>query len=455
MSALNDTDATLREMRETAARALDAAKRAGADAADVLVSGGESIGIGVREGAPEHLERSDGALLGLRVFRGRRQAIVSVGDPARADLAEAAQRAVDMAGAAPEDPWAGLAEPGQIARRWPDPDLMDDFSIGEKALEEMALACEEAALATPGVRMSAGAEASASRTFVFLAASNGFSGGYGRTSYSVAVSAIAGEGADMQRDYEYDARLHLADLRDPAAVGRKAGERAVRRLRPQKPASLTNAPVIFEQRVAGSLAGHLAAAVNGRAIARGASFLKEKMGAAIMAEGVRVIDDPLMPRGLASRPFDGEGLAGERLEIVSGGVLRRWLLDLASARQLGLESNGRAARSPGAPPAPASTNFHIAAGTHTPEELIASVREGLFVTELIGMGVNPVTGDYSRGATGFRIENGEITHPVSEVTIAGNLADMFARLTPADDLEFRASSCAPTCLIGGMTIAGR
>jgi len=244
-------------------------------------------------------------------------------------------------------------------------------------------------------------------------------------------------------------------LRKAEDVGREAGERAVRRLNPQKPESLSGAPVIFEQHVAGSLAGHLAAAINGRAIARGASFLKDKMGQPIMALGVDVIDDPLMPRGLASKPFDGEGLATGRLDIVSGGVLKNWILDLASARQLGLESNARAARSLGAPPSPAATNFHIAPGGQTPDDLIASVKRGLLVTELIGMGVNMVNGDYSRGASGFWIENGEIAHPVSEVTIAGNLPDMFARLTPANDLVFRGAQNAPTCLVEDMTIAGK
>ena len=445
----------LSDMQQMAARALDAAKKAGAEAADVLVSGGESIEVSVREGKLEHLERSDGASLGLRVFIGNRQAIVSLGDPARAGFDEAARRAVDMAKIAPEDPFAGLASPEQTAHDWPDLDLMDDFSITTETLLDMGLACEAAALAVPGVTKPAGAGASASRSFVFLAASNGFSGGYGRTGYGVSAAVIAGEGADMQRDYEYDSRLHLADLRKPDDVGQEAGERAVRRLRPRKPRSVSGAPVIFEQRIAGSLAGHLAAAVNGRAIARGASFLKDRLGQAVFASGVDVSDDPLLPRGLASKPFDGEGLKTSRLKIVSDGVLQTWLLDLASARQLNMESNARAARSPGAPPSPAATNFHIAPGARTPGELMASVKSGLLVTELIGMGVNMVNGDYSRGASGFWIEDGEIAFPVSEVTIAGNLAEMFARLSPADDLIPRAAKCAPTCLVEGMTIAGR
>jgi len=452
---MSDTGKLMQEFQHMAARAMKAASRAGADAADVLITGGESVEIEVREGALEHLERSDGASLGLRVMVGKRQAVVSLGDPVRADMDEAAERAVAMAKAAPEDPFAGPAEPEEIARDWPDLDLMDDFTIDEKRLEEMALACEAAALAVPGVTRSAGAGASASRSFVYLAISNGFCGGYGRTGYGVSAAVIAGEGTEMQRDYEYDMKPHLSDLKDPEAVGREAGERTVRRLNPRKPQSMTGAPVIFEQRIAGTLAGHLASAVNGRSIARGASFLKDRMGSRILPEGVHVVDDPHMPRGPASKPFDGEGLLPERLEIVSDGILRAWLLDLASARQLGLKSNARASRGLTSPPAPGSTNFHFAAGKASPRDLIGSVKQGLLVTELIGMGVNAVTGDYSRGASGYWIENGEIAHPVSEVTIAGNLLDMFLNVTPADDLEFRSGHSAPTLLVEGMTIAGR
>ncbi len=452
---MTSTDKTLAQLQEMAARAMKAAQRAGADAADVLVAGGESLEVEVREGALEHLERSDGASLGLRVLVGRRQAVVSLGDPARADLDEAAGRAVGMAKAAPEDPYAGLAEPDELARDWPDLDLMDDFSISERQLEEMALACEAAALSVEGVSKPAGSGASASRSFIWLSTSSGFCGGYGRTSYGVSTSVIAGEGPGMQRDYEYDSKPHLADLRDPAEVGREAGERTVARLNPRKPHSMSDAPVIFEQRLAGSIAGHLAAAITGQAVARGESFLKDKMGSSILPASVSVFDDPRMPRGHASKPFDGEGLAAEAMTVVEDGVLQSWLLDLASARQLGLKSNGRAARSISAPPSASSTNFHIAAGDKTPSELISSIGEGLLVTELIGFGVNAVTGDYSRGASGFWIENGELAYPVSEVTIAGNLLDMFARLTPANDLIMRGATNAPTLLIEGMTIAGR
>ena len=448
-------DDLLKRLEPLAARALQAAAKAGAEAADVLVSGGESVEVDVREGALEHLERADGVSLGLRVLLGKRQAVVSVGDPEHMDLTEAAERAVAMAKVAPEDPHIGLADPGLVAKEWPDLDLACATLPDVEALKERALACEEAALAVQGVTKSAGAGASASRSAVFLAASNGFAGGYVRTGVGVSAAVIAGEGADMQRDYAYDSKVHDEDLRPPEEVGREAGERAVRRLHPKKPDSIAGAPVIFEQRIAGSIAGHLAAAINGRTIARGASFLKDAMGQRIMPSSVRVIDDPRMPRGDASKPFDGEGLPTARLDVVEKGELKAWILDLASARQLGLQSNAHARRGLTEPPAPATTNFYIANGEVSPEELIRSVTRGVLVTELIGMGVNTVTGDYSRGASGFWIENGEIVHPVSEMTIAGNLRDMFLHLTPANDLAFLGSRNAPTLLVEGMTIAGQ
>ena len=448
-------DEALKQLEALAARALEAAAKAGADAADVLVSGGERVEVNVREGVLEHLERADGASLGLRVLVGKRQAVVSVGDPEHMDLADAAERAVAMAKAAPDDPHIGLAEPDQVAADWPDLDLACAALPDVAALQERALACEAAALAVNGVSKSMGASASASRAAVFLATSNGFAGGYVRTQVGISAAVIAGEGAEMQRDYAYDSKLHDEDLRAPEDVGREAGERAVKRLHPKKPESLVGAPVIFEQRIAGSIAGHLASAINGRSIARGASFLKDCLGQRIMPSAVRVVDDARMPRGDASKPFDGEGLPTARLAVVEDGVLQAWILDLASARQLGLASNAHARRALAEPPTPGTTNFFIANGEVRPEALIRSVSRGVLVTELIGMGVNTVTGDYSRGASGFWIENGEIAYPVSELTIAGNLRDMFLNLTPANDLSFLGSRNAPTLLVEGMTIAGQ
>ena len=448
-------EALLARMEGFAERALEAARKAGADAADVLVTGGESVEVDVREGQVEHVEQADDASLGLRVLVGQRQAVVSLGDPQHADFAEVADRAVAMARAAPKDPYIGLAAPEEVADDWPDLDLACHHLPDIEALTARALAAEEAALAVSGVRKSVGAGASASRAVVYLAASNGFGGGYARTGVGLSAAVIAGEGADMQRDYAYDSKTHDEDLRRPEDVGREAGERAVKRLHPQKPESLANACVIFEQRIAGSIAGHLASAINGRAIARGASFLKDHMDDRIMGPEVQVLDDAHMRRGPASKPFDGEGLPTTVLEVVVDGYLREWILDLASARQLGLASNARAARSLAEPPAPAPTNFNIMNGTQTAAELIGHVKRGVLVTELIGMGVNLITGDYSRGASGFWIENGEIAHPVSEMTIAGNLKDMFLHLTPADDLRIVGAKNAPTLLVEGMTIAGQ
>ncbi len=445
----------LTRMERLAGRTLQAARKAGAEAADVLVAGGESVEVDVREGRIEHLERSDGAALGLRVLVGKRQAVVSMGDPEHQDLAELAERAVAMAKAAPEDPYIGLAEPEQVASEWPDLDLACEHLADVETLRERALAAEAAALEVDGVSKSVGAGASASRHVVFLAATNGFAGGYERTGTGISAAVIAGEGADMQRDYAYDSKMHDEDLRSPEDVGREAGERAVRRLHPKKPESLTNAAVIYDQRIAGTIAGHLASAVNGRAIARGASFLKDHMDDRIMAPEVQVLDDAHMKRGPASKPFDGEGLPTTTLEVVRDGYLCEWILDLASARQLGLNSNARASRALGEPPAPAATNFNIMNGLQSVEELIKGVKRGVLVTELIGMGVNIVTGDYSRGASGFWIENGEIVHPVTEMTIAGNLKDMFLHLTPADDLRILGAKNAPTLLVEGMTIAGQ
>ncbi len=444
----------LARMETLAARALEAAAKAGAEAADVLVTGGASVEVDVREGTLEHLERADGASLGLRVLVGRRQAVVSLGDPEHKDFAALAERAVAMAKAAPEDPYIGLAAPEQVATAWPDLDLACSHLPDVEALRERAMAAEEAALAVKGVARSMGAGASASRRLVFLAASNGFAGGYGRTGVGISAAVIAGEGADMQRDYAYDSKTHDEDLRAPEDVGREAGERAVRRLHPKKPNSMNKAAVIFDQRIAGSLAGHLASAVNGRTIARGASFLKDHMDDRIMAPGVQVVDDAHLKRGPGSKPFDGEGLPTTALEVVRDGYLREWLLDLASARQLDMQSNGRASRSLGGPPSPASTNFNIMNGAQTAAALTGGVKRGVLVTELIGMGVNVITGDYSRGASGFLIENGEITHPVSEMTIAGNLKDMFLHMTPADDLRIVGGTNAPTLLVEGMTVAG-
>lgn len=442
-----DPVATLQEL-------VAAARRAGADAADAVLVNGRSLSVQRRLGRIEQLERAEGFDLGLRVFVGRRQAIVSTTDPSPARFGALAERAVAMARTVPEDPFAGLADaPDGHAALAASLDLEDPAEPSAEDLIARAAAAEEAALAVQGVTNSEGAEAGWSRTLVALAASNGFAGAFVRTGHSVSATALAGEGTAMERDYDYSSAVHLADLEDAAAIGRRAGERAVARLNPRRPRT-ARLPVVFDQRVAGSLLGHLAAAINGTAVARGTSFLKDRLGQRVMAAGLVVRDDPLRRRGLRSRPFDGEGMAGAPRAIVEDGVLTTWLLDWRTARQLGMASTGHASRGTGGPPGPAPSNLWLAPGPLTPAQLMADIAEGLFVTEMIGMGVNMVTGDYSRGAAGFMIRGGALAEPVSGITVAGNLREMFLNLTPANDLVFRRGTDSPTVRVEGLTLAG-
>ncbi|HTR18006.1 MAG TPA: TldD/PmbA family protein [Acetobacteraceae bacterium] len=432
---------------------LRAARAAGAEAADAVLFGGASVSVQRRLGRTEHLERSEARDLGLRVFVGRSAAIVSSSSVDPAQFAALAERAVAMARVVPEDPYGGLAEDAAPPADAAPLDLADSAEPDVAALTERASAAEAAALAVPGVTNSEGAEAGYSRTEVFLATSAGFAGTYVRTGHSVSATALAGEGVTMQRDYDYHGTPHLADLDAPEVIGRSAGERAVARLNPMRPrtARLT---VVYDPRVAGGLLGHLAGAVNGASVARGTSFLKDRLGKPVFAPGVSVFDDPTRRRGLRSRPFDGEGVPTLARAIIEDGVLTTWFLDSRSARQLGLRSTGHAARGTGGPPSPSPTNLYLAPGALTPAELMADIKEGLYVTELIGMGVNGVTGDYSRGAAGFMIRDGVLAEPVAEITIAGTLQEMFARLVPANDLRFRRGTDAPTVRIDGMTLAG-
>jgi PmbA protein len=320
-------------------------------------------------------------------------------------------------------------------------------------LVEFARTCEAAALAVPGINNSEGASAGWGKGAVALVTSEGFAGGYASTSTSISASVLAGEGTHMERDYDFTSAHYLSDLDDPAAVGKSAAARTLRRLNPRKVKS-QSVPVVFDPQVANSLVGHFADAISGSSIARGTSFLKDKMGSQVFARGIKIVDDPHMKRGMRSKPFDGEGVANHKWDLIEDGVLKTWLLDSASARQLGLTTTGHAARGTGGPPSPSVSNLYLAAGSQTADELLSGIGEGFYVTELIGMGVNGITGDYSRGAAGFWIENGKITYPVSEITIAGNLKDMFMRLTPANDLKFKYGTNAPTTLVEGMTIAG-
>ena len=449
MASLLDQSA----LTELAERLVAAARKAGADAADAVAVRSVSLAVEVRDGKVEESERSESDDLGLRVLVGRRQALVSTNEIRQDGAAALAERAVAMARAAPEDPFAGLADPDLLARQMPDLDLIDPDLPTVSELEQMSQRTERAGLAVRGVSKSGGASASATIGGMVLVTSHGFRGAYLRSGHSVSMSAIAGEGTAMETDYDFSAVIHAADLDPPERIGRTAGERAVARLNPRK-VTTRRVPVVFDRRVAGSLISHLATAINGSSIARKTSFLKDRLGDRLFAQGIKIIDDPLQRRGLRSRPFDAEGVTSRPLALVDDGVLRSWLLDSATARELGLATTGHAQRGVSSVPSPAISNLHLAAGTRSPDELIADIEEGFYVTDLIGMGVNSVTGDYSRGAAGFWIEKGARQYPVSEVTIAGHLTDMFRTLEPANDLEFRYGTNAPTLRVEGLTVAG-
>jgi PmbA protein len=429
------------------------AKKAGADAADAVHFSSTGLSHAQRLGAPERLEREESQDVGLRVLLGKRQAIVSSTDLAQDSLDELVDRALAMAKVVPEDPYCGLAEAGELAATVPDLDILDAAEPAPEVLIERARACEDAARAVTGITNSEGAEASWSRIDIALVTSNGFARGYARSGHSVGVSVIAGEGLGMESDYDFASAVYGKELEDAATVGRRAGERAVKRLNAKKPPT-RRLPIIYDPRVSNSMLRHLAGAVSGPAIARGTSFLKDKLDTQVFAEGITIVDDPHRPHGLASKPFDGEGLANRRLNLVDGGRLTTWILDLSSARQLGLKSTGHAARGTSSPPSPSTSNLYMEPGSASPAELMADIEDGFYVTGLMGMGINGVTGDYSRGASGFRIEKGELTTPISEATVAGNLKEMFLNITPANDLVFKYSANAPTLRIDGMMLAG-
>jgi PmbA protein len=444
---------TVEQASDRAVDLVTRARRAGADASDVFYAGEAATQVSMRLGLLEDVERSESDDISVRVFVGKRSASASTADFSPAALTALAERVVAMAKEAPEDAFAGLAPEALLfTDTLPKLDLDDGADVSPQRLREQSLIAEDAARSVRGVTNSQGAGASAGRTIRALATSHGFVGAYSGSSHSLSASVIAGEGDGMERDYAHHSTRHLKDLESAASIGKLAGERAVMRLNPIK---LKSGPmsVVFDPRVGSSLLGHLAAAIAGGAIARKTSFLLEKLGQPIFAAGVSVIDDPLRLRGLRSRPFDGEGLATGVTEIIAEGVLTGWLLEAASARQLEMNPTGHASRGAGAPSV-TTTNLHMSAGSVSPEELMADIKNGIYVTDLIGMGVNGLTGDYSRGASGFVIENGEMKGSVAEVTIAGNLIDMFAELRCANDLEFRYANNVPTIRIDGMTLAG-
>ena len=435
---------------------LDAARKAGADNADALAVAGTSLSIDVLKGALEHAERSEGVDIGLRVMVGHRQANVSASDTSADTIEEMAQRAVAMAREAPEDPTIGLADPSQYARDW-DLAALELADPSDEpapdALEEDARVAEQAALGVEGVSQVQATSAGYGRTDIFLATSNGFAGGYGRTTRAVSLAAISGTGAEMEREFNGESRIFQTDLPSAEEIGRIAGERAAARKGAKQPPTGTY-PVLFDERVSASIIGHLLGAINGASIVRGSSFLRDRMGQQVLPAHLSIIEDPLRVRATGSRPFDGEGLPTGRRALVENGVLNGWVLDLATARKLGLESTANAGRGTGAPPSPGVSNMFLTPGDKTHADLMSDMGTGLLVTGLIGSTVNPNTGDYSRGASGFWVENGEIAYPVNECTIAGNLIDMLLRIVPANDAEPHKSRQVPSLLIEGMTLAG-
>jgi PmbA protein len=440
--------------RDLAHALLDAARKAGAGAADALVVAATSLSVGVREGRLEEAERSEGRDLGLRVLIGQRQACVSASDTRPETIAEMAERAVAMAREAPEDPWCGLADPSELDAP-PDAgglDLEDPADPPTPAeLEQAGLAAEAAAMAVPRVTQSEQAGASWGHSHITLAASNGFAGAYGRTSSGIFASAIAGEGLGRERDYSGESRTYWADLPAPGEIGAKAGRRAVERLSPRKPPS-GRFPVLYDERVASSLISHVLVAINGSSIARGSSWLRSAMETSILPEGFDVTEDPLIRRGPASRPFDAEGIASRRKALVGDGVLRTWVLDLATARQLKLKTTGNARRGAGSPPSPGTTNIRVTQGQASRADLVRQMGTGLLVTSMIGSSINSTTGAYSRGASGFWVEGGEIAYPVNEVTVAGSLPEMIRSLIPANDADPHRSITVPSLLVEGLTV---
>lgn len=430
-----------------------AAKKSGADAADAMLIDASALSVGMRLGKLESLEHSETGDLGLRVFIGKKQAMVSASDRSQKTLTELVDRAVQMARLAPDDPYCGLADPADITKEWPQLESADSTDLSAEQLISQVREAEETALAVKGITNSDGVDAGASRSHITLVSSNGFSGQFERSNYSLSVSVLAGEGTGMERDYDYASCIFFQDMPSPTSIGKHAAERTIRRLNPRKMPT-GQFPVVFEDRVAGSLVAQLASAINGASIARGISFLKDKMGQAIFPASITIVDDPFRARGLRSRPFDGEGILPQPRAIIDKGILTSWLLDQRSARQLGLRSTGHAVRSPGSVPSPSASNLYMEAGQLSVADLIKDIKQGFYVTETMGMGVSTVTGDYSQAAAGYWIENGEIAFSVNEMTIAGNMRDMFLNITAANDLEWKRGIDSPTLRIEGMTVAG-
>lgn len=447
---MNDTIQS-QDLLARAERLIDAAKKAGADAADAVVVRGRSSSVTVRLGKVENTQSAEGDDFSLRVFVGKKAA--SIGAGSGGDDHALAERAVAMAKVSPEDPYVCLADKQDLAKEVIDLDLYDGTENTAAEMTETALLMEETALGVKGVANSLGSAASSGMGGLVLATSEGFSGSYMATSFSRSVSVLAGEGTAMERDYDFDSRVYYSELDDPEMIGRSAAKRAVERLNPRKVPTASDMTIVFDPRVSRGIFGHLIGAINGASVARKTSFLRDEMDKQVMSDKITIIDDPMLPRKSSSRPFDGEGVNGDKMTMVENGVLKNWYLSTSIGRQLGLRTNGRGSRS-GSGVGASSTNVIVSLGEVTQRELIKSVGTGFYVTDVIGQGVNMVTGEYSRGASGFWIENGEIAFPVSEVTIASNLKDMFKRIILANDIDPKYSVAAPTIAIEGMTIAG-
>lgn len=440
-------------LEEVTDRILSLAKKAGATSAEAMAVSSVNLMAACRLGQQEQLERSASEAVGLRVWAGDRLAIVSTSNFADASLKTLVERAVAMAKVATPDPFATLADSKLLAKKFPELDLYDAKEPMALALLDMALAAEDAGRGIQGITNSEGAEASYSASHIFFRTSNGFEGGYEVSTHSLVATLLAGEKDGMERDYDYTVARHAEDLQSPLVIGRKAAENTLARLNSRKVNSAT-VPVVFDPRVGRGMLSTFAGAISGSSVARKTTFLLEQMGQPIFSKQVSIVDDPYMVRGLGSHPFDDEGVAGKKKEFVKNGVLQSWLLDTRSANQLGLKTTGHGSRGLSSPPSPSPTNLYMEKGKISREKLLKQVKNGLYVTDVFGMGVNIITGDYSQGATGFWIENGELAYPVSEITIAGKLQEMLKNLTPADDLEFRYSSNTPTFVIEGMTLAG-
>jgi len=441
----------MQDIEGFSAQLIAKSKQLGASAAEVLVGVSDDLSISVRKGELEEIERAENSGFGLRVFVGKKSSIISSSKFDDAD--ELAQRAVKMAQEAPDDEFSTLAPQELLATKFAELDLLDKSEPDAEMLKSFALEAENAALENTAITNSEGANSSYSHSRFILANSNGFSQGFATSYYGTSVSVIAGAGTDMQTDYEYSASRHLNDLRKPSWIGSEAAKRTVAKLNPRKVKS-GSFPVVYDRRVSKKLVGDLASGANGASVARGTSYLKNKLGEQVFNSKINIIDNPHILRGLASKPFDAEGVANQKREIVKDGILQTWFLDMRSANQLGMQTTGHAARGAGSPPSPSSTNLYMENGDVPAADLIAGIKQGLYVNETFGMGINYTNGDYSMGVGGFWIENGELTYPVAEVTLAGNLLEMFQQITPANDLEFTYSTNAPTLLIEKMTLAG-